>query len=639
MAGVSTTVGQVLINSALPSKFRSWNHLLDAKGLEGLMQRVATEDPEAYRDTVQRLLHVGGDVAFAGGSFSFNPRAFAPAKAALESRQKLRGQIQQILESETDPKQRRLKILTVLDEAREPLEKAILQEAVDAKNPFAFQILSKSRGNPGNLRSLIGQDLMSVDQSGRPIPVAILKSQSEGLDPAEFWAGTYGARAGVIATKLSTADSGFFNKQLAQVMHRLQVTAVDEDDEDGGPQRDPDDHEPPPVRGLPVDTADTDNVGALLARQTGDYPRNTVLTPRVLKDLSAAGIGRILVRSPISGGPRQGGVYARDVGMREYNRLAQVGEMVGSSAAGALGEAPAQGALSSKHAGGVAGASAGRAVSGFTTINNQIQIPKTFQGGATHAGVDGKVSAIREEPQGGHSILIGTQAHYVPQGVEIKVQPGDEVEAGDMLTAGQPNPRELVAHKGIGEGRRYFLQSFGDAFRSAGLPFYRRNAELLARGLIDHVTLDQELGDYVPGDVLPYSTVEASWKPRPDTRQLNVTSAAGKYLERPVLHFTVGTKLRPSVIRQLQEFQIDKVHAHNDPPPFRPTMIRAMDSLRYDPDPLTRFLGSNLQRSLQNSAHRGAVSDPQGTSYVPALAQGVNFEKFDKSRASQPITL
>lgn len=295
-----------------------------------------------------------------------------------------------------------------------------------------------------------------------------------------------------------------------------------------------------------------------------------------------------------------------------------------------------QAQLSSKHSGGVAGASKG--VSGFALLNQLVQVPKIFKGGASHAQQDGTVTNIRPAPQGGTYITIGNQAHYVAHGYEPKVKVGQEVEAGDVLSDGIANPMEAVNHKHIGEGRRYFTNAYIQACKDSGIQAHRRNVELLARGIIDHVRLDDEIGHNVPGDIVPYSRLEHHWEPRPGHKQVDVRNAKGLYLEKPALHYTIGTQLRPSVIKTLQEFGVNNVLAHHEPPPFRPVMIRGMENLAHDPDWMTRFLGSYLKKNFLQGVHRGDVSDEAGTSYVPGLARTVDFGKVGPVKPWQPTT-
>lgn len=278
---------------------------------------------------------------------------------------------------------------------------------------------------------------------------------------------------------------------------------------------------------------------------------------------------------------------------------------------------------SSKHSGGIAGAAKG--VSGFKYVNQLVQVPKHFKGGAAHSQVDGTVEDISEAPAGGHYVTINGQRHYVGAGFDLKVQPKDTVEAGDVISEGIPNPAEVVKHKGIGEGRRYFMNAFREAYKDAGIGAHRRNIEVLTRGLINHVRMHDEYKDYVPDDVVQYNFLEHQWTPREGAEELELNRAHGKYLEKPVLHYTIGTKIRPSVTKELKEFGINKILVHNEEPPFHPEMIRGMANLAHDPDWMTRMLGSNLQKSLLDAVHRGAVSDEHGTSYVPSLARAVEF--------------
>jgi hypothetical protein len=520
-------------------------------------------------------------------------------------------------------------VVAVLEKNQKPLEDAVFDASVAENNPLANQVRNVGRGNKGSLKSLRAGDLLYVDHRERPIPIPVLTSYAQGLKPVEYWGAGFGARAGVWATKNSTQKSGFLGKQLTQVSHRLVVSREDEPD-----------HDPEDRRGLPVPTDDPDNDGAYLARAVGPYPRDTPLSPAILRHLKALGHGKILVRSPTVGGPSMGGVYARDVGVRERGGLAPAGDFVGIAAASALAEKMTQGMLSSKHSGGVAGAN--KTVGGYAYINSLIQTPRTFPGGSAHAQRDGRVSSIAEAPQGGHYIEVDGERHYTPAESPPTVKVNDRVEAGDVLSDGIANPAEVVRHKGIGEGRRRFVDTFAQAYRNTGMGVNRRNVELLARGLIDHVEVDDEIPgtDHIPGDVVPYQSLESAWVPRPGARHLSPASAVNKYLEKPVLHHTIGTKVRPSMLPDLEAFGVNNVLVHDDPPPFTPVMVRGMGALQLDPDWMTRHLGSNLQKSTLEAVHRGRISDTAGTSFVPALAADRgNFGRHGATRGWHPSDL
>jgi hypothetical protein len=79
------------------------------------------------------------------------------------------------------------------------------------------------------------------------------------------------------------------------------------------------------------------------------------------------------------------------------------------------------------------------------------------------------------------------------------------------------------------------------------------------------------------------------------------------------------------MVNELDEFQIGQVDVHEEPPPFEPHMVRAMAISQHDPDWMAKLLGSYQKKSITQSVHRGAQSDTQGTSFVPALAAGTEF--------------
>jgi hypothetical protein len=53
--------------------------------------------------------------------------------------------------------------------------------------------------------------------------------------------------------------------------------------------------------------------------------------------------------------------------------------------------------------------------------------PKVFPGGAVLAPSDGRVSDIRQAPQGGWFVTVNQNTTYVPVARRITVKPGDVV--------------------------------------------------------------------------------------------------------------------------------------------------------------------------------------------------------------------
>lgn len=608
---LKTTLGQLLINEALPPDMRDYNRVLTKKNMTALATEVAKRYPDKYREITKRLQDIGTETSYTTNGLSVGLDAIRPTISALKKQHEVKQQLRAILANRgLSDKARNLKILELTTAAQQALVDSVYKDAEAQDNPLYHQVAASIKGNKFQLNSLLGADLQYVDHKNEPIPIPVMRSYSQGLRPVEYFAGAFGTRKGLIDLKTATSDAGFFAKQLTQMNHRLLVTQDDDDDT------------PDEARGYPTDVDDPDNEGALLARGVGPYKRNTVLTPKILKDLKTMGIQDLLVRSPTVGGPLDGGVYAKDVGYREKGRLPPVGDYVGIAAAQALAEPVTQSQISSKHSGGVGGAGA---ISGFKALNALVQVPEKYPNGATHATVDGTVQEIRPAPQGGNYVVVNGVDHYVPTNVTVTAKKGDTLEAGDVVSEGMPSPGEIVKYKGIGEGRRYFVQAMRQVMGNSGIGAHRRNIELLSRGLINHVRLTDEYGDYVPDDVVPYSALEKTWQPRSGSVRGNPKSLAGHYLERPVLHYSIGTKIGKAVVDNLTKYGVNNIEAHKEPPPFEPEMIRGMANIASDPDWMTRMLGSYQQKSLLGATHRGGVSDTAGTSFVPSLARGETF--------------
>lgn len=607
----TTTIGRLLLEEALPESLRGHGEL-NVAAIRELSARLAEEHPDKYREVMKKLSQISSQAGYESGGYSFGPEDMEIGPQAHAVREQFREKFRKILTDQAlHPRDRDDRIVHAALETMSPLQEAIQAEATAVKNPLAMQVSSGAKGSSTNLRALIGGDVLYLDQHDNPIPFPVLHSFGEGLRPHEFLAAAAANRKMLITGKLGTAAGGFLAKRINNVVHRLVVTDRDGEDPHGG------------IRGLPVNLADPANEGAVLSVPVGNYPRNTVLTRKVLSDLKRQGVEKAIVRSPMVGGPPDGGVYGLDVGVRERGGISPRGDYVGLAAGQSLSEPLTQALIGSKHAGGVAGSS--KTQQGFPVIERLFSIPSTFPGGAVHAQGDGLVNDIREAPQGGREIVVDGVTHYANPDLEPTVKVGERVEAGDTLTDGIERPDEYVRHKGIGEARKRFLDIFAKHAKSAGVKYSRRNLELVSRGLIDHVEIEQETDEHVPGDIVSYTALEHGYQPRDGHQKALPKHAVGMYLERPVLHYTIGTRITPRVADHLNEHGVDTVLAHPKPPPFTPVMIRSNDALSHDQDWMTQSLGSGIYSSLLDSTARGAVADPGGTSYVPAVAAGVNF--------------
>lgn len=775
---METTIGRLLLNEHLPEDMRD-GITLDKKGIRNLFETLASKHPEEYAHVNHMLHTLGSEIATTHGrEASVSLSSFKTPEGVKKLRDALNTKIKAVMSSNLPQEEKNHKVIELVSDATDEIEKTNFDEHLKNNNPLAIQVLSGSRGNKSQLRSMTAGDLLVVDHKDNPIPVPITSSFSEGLDPVQYWAASYGARKGAISTKFSTPKSGYLGKQLAMAAHRLLVT-----EKDCGT-----------ANGISVDANDPDNVGAVLAANVGKFTAGTVITPKILKEL---GTEKIMVRSPMTCTAEKG-ICQRCAGIREKGEFPPIGDNVGVAAAHAISEPVGQGQLclaggtavrmadwsikkiedirpndyvlgcdklgrtfpsrvvrvydngvkpvyhtvfrasgskrrldimstldhkilamthksscegeklnnapqilpigtkashfmalaadgsfsssglvfepralkftprfwctrdsqtlvgdlntfdieidtpdhlfvlanglvvsnSVKHTGGLAQKVSQK--QGLDLINQIVQVPETFPDAAAVADLDGTVDRITDAPQGGKYVIIGKKEHYVPNGHDISVKLGDTVEAGDVLSSGIPNPAQIVMHKGIGEGRKYFADLLHKTLKEGGFGAHRRNVELLSRGLVNHVRVTDVDGplDTVPDDVLEYDDIVRGYTPRHGSVSKAPKHSVGLYLEQPVLHYSIGTRITPRVAKTFEDNKIPTVTAHADPPSFVPEMSRAMETAAHSSDWMVRMGGLyGVKRSVMKGVHRAAESNLHGTSFIPSLAKGIEFGK------------
>jgi hypothetical protein len=386
---------------------------------------------------------------------------------------------------------------------------------------------------------------------------------------------------------------------------------------------------PDPTRlpvGLPTPIDDGDNIGAVLAHKAGKYEPGTILTSEIIEDLKDEDVDEVLIHSPMTEVTSDGGLSRYAAGRRGSSGLPLVGENVGVAAAQAIGERLSQGSLSSKHSSGV-GTRINRA--GFEYINRLTQAPEHFPESGPLSEEDGTVDNIREAPQGGKYVTVSKKDYYVPDGVNVTVKIGEQVEQGDDLSDGVPHPGQLVRLRGIGEARRVFLKYFKEGLDNSGVPTHRRNAESVVAGLINwaRVTNPDGYGESVYDDIVPFNSLASSYKPRQGAQERALGSAVGQYLEEPALHYTPGTRITKKVAKELGKWGVNKAFTHTDAPDFQPEGVRGIQSVYHDPDWQTRLIGFYTASAFEKSLHRGLESDTNSTSFVPSLANPSQFGK------------
>jgi DNA-directed RNA polymerase subunit beta' len=495
------------------------------------------------------------------------------------------------------------------------IEKTIIEKGLAENKSLAKIVQAGARGTPSQYRGTIATQGIVVDAEGRPkMDIPIKNSYAEGLSLPEYLTTAFGTRTGEVLKKISVAQGGYGSKQFARALMGLQVTEADCET----------------ANGITVSVTDNESVGAYLAKGILSYNRNNEVTLKMLNDLKSKSIKEIIIRSPMTCQANKkhhsGGLCQMCVGRREKG-IAAMDSYVGLVAGTAVAEPLTESAMKARHSGGAATSLNGQ--SGFKLINQLANIPKKFVGKAPLAQEDGFITKLEPAAAGGYFIGVNNEDHYISIEQEPIVKVGDRVEQGQVLSTGLVDPSEVVKYRGIGDGRKYYMEAMKQAFDDSNLPVNRRNFELIAKAAIDHVRItDPEgLGDFLPEQIASYSAVEKNYEPRESSKTVRLDSAYGKYLEKPELHYTIGTRITSAVIKDLKNHEIESVLVNDQPPNFEPVMVRLVDIPEHHEDWMHVLNSTNLAKRFINMVNKGAVSDVKGPSPIPGLAYGVDFGK------------
>jgi hypothetical protein len=238
------------------------------------------------------------------------------------------------------------------------------------------------------------------------------------------------------------------------------------------------------------------------------------------------------------------------------------------------------------------------------------------------------VNSIVEAPQGGFYVTVDNESHYVAPGYPVTAKVGEKVEAGDQLSEGLPDPGEIVELRGLGEGRKYYATKLKELLDDSGMEADRRNTEIMARAALDHLQISdvKEGEEYLPDDVVSYTSFADSYSPPKDTIKSAPDKAVGSYLQSPVLHYTIGTRVTPKIAQHISKVGVSDVFVSKESPTFKPHMVRLRTASHHSPDWLASMHTSYLKKQLNEAAIRGEDTNVESNiHFAPRLAIGQNF--------------
>ena len=219
--------------------------------------------------------------------------------------------------------------------------------------------------------------------------------------------------------------------------------------------------------------------------------------------IGKAGLKSVQVRSVLTC-RCQKGVCARCYGMNlAHGGDVDIGEAVGIIAAQAIGEPGTQLTMRTFHTGGIA--STADITQGLPRVEELFEARKPKHD-ATLAEISGKVT-ITENKKKREVIITNEEdpnerkVYPIHYGINIKVNDGDTVKAGDELTEGSINPHDLLRILGVKAVQEYLLKEVLSVYHSqGGVSISDKHIEIIVRQMLRKVrVVDNGDTDLLPG--------------------------------------------------------------------------------------------------------------------------------------------
>ncbi|WP_077623957.1 DNA-directed RNA polymerase subunit beta' [Sediminibacillus massiliensis] len=395
------------------------------------------------------------------------------------------------------------RVISIWSQAKDNIQDKLMK-TLNPRNPIFMMSDSGARGNASNFTQLAGMRGLMANPAGRIIELPIKSSFREGLTVLEYFISTHGARKGLADTALKTADSGYLTRRLVDVAQDVIIR-----EEDCGTDK-----------GLTVQsiTEGTEMIEPLIDRligrtsfqavrhpETGEVlvDRNEVISEDVAKQIVDAGVEKVNIRSVFTCNTKHGACkkcYGRNLATGDE---VEVGEAVGIIAAQSIGEPGTQLTMRTFHTGGVAGDDI---TQGLPRIQELFEA-RNPKGQAVISEIKGTVQDINEVKDKQEIVVQGeveSRSYTAPYGARLKVTIGDEVIAGQELTEGSVDPKELLKVQGIDGVQEYLLKEVQKVYRMQGVEIGDKHVEVMVRQMLRKVRV-ADAGDT---EVLPGSLLE-----------------------------------------------------------------------------------------------------------------------------------
>ncbi len=511
---MQTTLGRLHFNSIMPLDFP----YIQASMRKPEMKKIISEVIERYNKAELRFfLDSMKSVGFkygakAGLTVAMNDVKTPPSKQQiLEKYEAEADKVQKLFKddiiTETERKQ---KVIEIWNEATDQVQYAMSAELESEEfNPVDMMVKSGARGNMMQVRQLAGMRGLVANPKGDIIESPIKSNFREGMSVLEYFISTHGARKGLADTALRTADSGYLTRRLVDVAAGIVVKDIGDENIDWRGT-----NKKIVIDGKLSKYLHSTLYGRVLAEDIKinkkiveidsgiKLSKGTYIDAEVLDGIAKSGIEDVNVLTPFNSlNPESMDPLCYGFSLAT-GKPVEVGEAVGIISAQSIGEPGTQLTMRTFHTGGVVGLDI---TSGLPRIVELFEA-RTPKGKAVLSPIQGKIKSIEITPEGNRDVLIANEKDefelLVLRRQTLLVNQGDEVQAGQSLTTGPKDPKEVLQINGVRTCQEYLVDEVQKTYRDQGVEVHDKHVEMIVRQMLRRVRIvKSNNSDFLPNEL------------------------------------------------------------------------------------------------------------------------------------------
>jgi DNA-directed RNA polymerase subunit beta' len=511
---MQTTLGRLHFNSIMPLDFP----YIQASIRKPEMKKIISEVIERYNKAELRFfLDAMKSVGFkygakAGLTVAMNDVKTPPSKQQILKKyeaeaEKVEKLFKDDIITETERKQ---KVIEIWNEATDQVQYAMSAELESEEfNPVDMMVKSGARGNMMQVRQLAGMRGLVANPKGDIIESPIKSNFREGMSVLEYFISTHGARKGLADTALRTADSGYLTRRLVDVAAGIVVKDLGDENIDWRGT-----NKKIVIDGKLSKYLHSTLYGRVLAEDIKinkkiveidsgiKLSKGTYIDAEVLDGIAKSGIEDVNVLTPFNSlNPESMDPLCYGFSLAT-GKPVEVGEAVGIISAQSIGEPGTQLTMRTFHTGGVVGLDI---TSGLPRIVELFEA-RTPKGKAVLSPIQGKIKSIEITPEGNRNVLIANEKDefelLVLRRQTLLVNQGDELQAGQSLTTGPKDPKEVLQINGVRTCQEYLVDEVQKTYRDQGVEVHDKHVEMIVRQMLRRVRIvKSNNSDFLPNEL------------------------------------------------------------------------------------------------------------------------------------------